>query len=41
MSLAEAVVSDNTGSIKVTWFNQGYLANSLRQGEKDFSCRYA
>jgi ATP-dependent DNA helicase RecG len=34
MSLAEAVVSDETGSLKVTWFNQSYLAKSLVTGEE-------
>lgn len=33
-SLSEAIVSDDTGSIKVTWFNQGYLAKSLKQGQE-------
>ena len=36
MSLAEAVVSDETGSIKVVWFNQPYLAKSLMSGEEIF-----
>ena len=36
MSLAEAVVSDETGSLKVVWFNQPYLANSLHSGEEMF-----
>jgi ATP-dependent DNA helicase RecG len=36
MSLAEAVVSDDTGSIKIVWFNQPYLANSLKPGEEIF-----
>ena len=36
MSMAEAVVSDETGSIKVTWFNQAYLAKSLFPGEEVF-----
>jgi len=36
MSLAEAVVSDETGSIKVVWFNQPYLAKSLNAGEEIF-----
>jgi ATP-dependent DNA helicase RecG len=33
-SLAEAVISDQTGSIKVVWFNQGYVAKSLRNGDE-------
>lgn len=36
MSIAEAIVSDNTGSIKIVWFNQGYLAKTLRKGEDIF-----
>jgi ATP-dependent DNA helicase RecG len=36
MSLAEAVVSDDTGSLKVTWFNQAYLAESLKPGDELF-----
>jgi ATP-dependent DNA helicase RecG len=36
MALAEAVVSDDTGSIKVVWFNQPYLAKSLVVGEEIF-----
>lgn len=35
-SLCEAVVSDDTGSIKITWFNQGYLAKILKPGEEVF-----
>jgi ATP-dependent DNA helicase RecG len=36
MSLAEAVVSDDSGSIKVTWFNQPYLAKTLAAGDEIF-----
>ena len=36
MSLAEAVVSDETGSIKIVWFNQGYLAQALKAGDEVF-----
>ena len=36
MSLAEAVVADDTGSIKVVWFNQPYLAQSLKAGDEIF-----
>jgi ATP-dependent DNA helicase RecG len=36
MSLAEAVVSDDTGSLKVVWFNQAYLAKSLKTGDEIF-----
>ncbi len=30
---AEAVVSDDTGSLKIVWYNQGYLAEQLQKGE--------
>ena len=30
---AEAVVSDESGSIKVVWFNQPYLASSFQKGD--------
>jgi len=33
MSLVEALVSDKTGSLKIIWFNQPYIINSLRKGE--------
>lgn len=33
MNLAEAVVEDETGRIRVVWFNQGYLADTLHAGE--------
>jgi ATP-dependent DNA helicase RecG len=33
MSLCEAVVSDNTGSLKIVWFNQAYLATTLQPGD--------
>ncbi len=36
MNLAEAIVSDDSGSIKVTWFNQGYLAKTLQTGDEIF-----
>ncbi len=36
MSLAEAVVSDETGSLKVTWFNQAYIANNLQVSDEVF-----
>jgi ATP-dependent DNA helicase RecG len=34
VSLCEAVVSDETGSIKIVWFNQPYLAKQLRPGNE-------
>lgn len=32
--ITKAVVKDDSGIIGVTWFNQPYLANSLKQGDK-------
>lgn len=34
MSITEARVSDDTGELKVTWFNQPHLADSLREGDE-------
>jgi RecG-like helicase len=34
LSLCEAVVSDDSGSIKVVWFNQPYLAKTLKNGDE-------
>ena len=36
MSMAEAVVSDGTGLLKIVWFNQAYLAKSLHAGDQLF-----
>ena len=36
VSLAEAIISDDTGSIKVVWFNQAYLAEYLKPGDEIF-----
>lgn len=36
ISRAEAVVSDDSGSIKVVWFNQPYLANNFKKGDEIF-----
>jgi ATP-dependent DNA helicase RecG len=36
MSLTEATIKDDSGEIKVIWFNQPYLAKSLK--EDDFVC---
>ena len=33
-SLAEAVVSDETGSVQVTWFNQAYIASMYKPGDR-------
>ncbi|MFH1405519.1 MAG: ATP-dependent DNA helicase RecG, partial [Patescibacteria group bacterium] len=34
MKLTEAIVEDNTGAIKVVWFNQPYLENTLKAGSR-------
>ena len=34
MSIVEALVSDDTESIKVIWFNQPFIAKNLRVGDK-------
>ena len=36
INLAEGIVSDETGSLKVVWFNQGYLAKTLKAGDEVF-----
>jgi len=33
MKLVEAVVGDGTGTLRVTWFNQPWIANQLHPGE--------
>ena len=33
---AEAVLSDETGNLRVVWFNQSFVARSLRVGERVF-----
>lgn len=33
-NMAEAVVADETGTLKVLWFNQGYIAKQLKAGDK-------
>ena len=35
-SSAHAVLTDSTGGVRATWFNQGYLVNTLRPGTKIF-----
>jgi ATP-dependent DNA helicase RecG len=34
MSITEAILSDDSGSIKIVWFNQPYLANVLKKGDE-------
>jgi len=36
MSLTEGLVADRTGTVKVVWFNQPYLATSFKQGDDVF-----
>ncbi len=33
-TIFKAVLSDGTGSVEVTWFNQPYLANSIKPGQQ-------
>jgi len=33
MVLTEALVNDDSGTIRITWFNQPYLINTLKQGD--------
>jgi ATP-dependent DNA helicase RecG len=33
MKLTEAVIGDGTGSLRVTWFNQPWIANKLKPGK--------
>jgi len=33
-TLFKAVLTDGTGSVEVTWFNQPYLANSIKPGQQ-------
>ncbi len=34
MSIVEAVIADDTGSIRAIWFNQPYVANTLKVGRQ-------
>ncbi len=34
MNITEALISDDTGTIRVIWFNQGYITRSLGVGSK-------
>jgi ATP-dependent DNA helicase RecG len=33
MKLTEALISDGTGSLRITWFNQPWIANRLKPGQ--------
>ncbi|MBN3041195.1 MAG: hypothetical protein JW867_08695, partial [Candidatus Omnitrophica bacterium] len=33
-SIFEIILEDSTGSIRVCWFNQGYLAESIKKGDE-------
>src|SRR5271154_3331634 len=32
MSMAEATITDDTGAIKIIWFNQPYIAKMIKEG---------
>jgi ATP-dependent DNA helicase RecG len=34
MRIFEAVLEDGTGGVKLVWFNQGYLAEQIRRGDR-------
>jgi len=34
MSLTEALVADDSGTIKVVWFNQPFIAKNLKIGDQ-------
>ena len=34
LSITEAIVTDNTGSVKIIWFNQPYLIKSFNPGDQ-------
>lgn len=34
LTITEALIKDNTGSIKAVWFNQPYLANTIKPGSE-------
>jgi ATP-dependent DNA helicase RecG len=34
MRLFEAILDDGTGSVKLIWFNQGFLADQIKQGDR-------
>jgi len=36
MTITEALIEDNTGSIKVVWFNQPFLVKNLKPGDEIF-----
>ncbi len=36
MSITSAIIQDNTGAIKATWFNQPYLEKTLQKGDSIF-----
>ncbi|MBU1149220.1 DEAD/DEAH box helicase family protein, partial [Patescibacteria group bacterium] len=36
MMITEGLVKDNTGSLKVVWFNQGFLSKLLKPGDQVF-----
>lgn len=36
LTITEAILSDDTGTIKAAWFNQPYLASTLKEGQEYF-----
>lgn len=36
--ITQALVSDDTGSLKIIWFNQGYLSKTLKRGAYYYFC---
>ena len=36
MTLTQALISDNSGTLKVIWFNQPYLINTIKKGDTLF-----
>ncbi len=34
LNITEALISDDTGSLKIVWFNQAYLSSNLKAGDK-------
>ena len=34
MKVFEAVLEDGTGAVKLVWFNQGFLADQIKRGDR-------
>ena len=39
MQVTTALLSDDSGSIEIVWFNQAYLAKTLHYGHRSYGCR--